>query len=128
MNIPLEPREKIKPKSDQKILNQILKQQNKYLDSIWKNFREEYSRNLGTVNNKVSSPDCIKVGELVMIAQPSLPRTVWNVGVIENLKEGRDGRIRTVYVRTNNEVFPRAIQHISRLEADSLEEFQQFQC
>ena len=128
MNIPLEPREKIKPKSDQKILNQILKQQNKYLDSIWKNFREEYSRNLGTVNNKVNSPDCIKVGELVMIAQPSLPRTVWNVGVIENLKEGRDGRIRTVYVRTNNEVVPRAIQHISRLEADSLEEFQQFQC
>ena len=90
--------------------------------------REEYSRNLGTVNNEVNSSDCIKVGELVMIAQPSLPRTVWNVGVIESLKEGRDGRIRTVYVRTNNEVVPRAIQHISRLEADSLEEFQQFQC
>ena len=63
-----------------------------------------------------------------MVALSSLPRSIWHVGVVERLKEGRDGRIRTVYVRTGKEVMARPIQLISRLEADSLEDFNQYTC
>ena len=72
--------------------------------------------------------DCVKVGELVLIASQSLPRTVWEVGVVNKLKESRDGRIRTVYLTTAKGEIARSVQHLSRLEADTAEDFNQYPC
>ena len=63
-----------------------------------------------------------------MVSHQSLPRTIWDIGVIEKLTEGRDGRVRTAFVRTANGVIPRSVQHLSRLEADSIEDYQQYPC
>ena len=128
MNMPLQSRCTKNITSDQRVLNALLKQQHRYLEQVWKTWREEYLRNLGTVNNKVNHTDCVKVGELVMVSHQGLPRTVWNIGVIEKLTTGRDGRVRTAHVRTSNGVIPRSVQHLSRLEADSLEDYQQYAC
>lgn len=128
MNMPLKPRITKRPKPEQRMLNTLLKQQNKFLDTIWRSWREEYLRNLGTVNNQINHSDCVKVGELVMVGHQNLPRTTWEVGVIEDLKEGRDQRVRTAFVRTTKGVIPRSVQHLSRLEADSLEDYNQYAC
>ena len=127
INIPLKPRPTKPCTSDQRELNQFLKLQNKYLDMIWRTWREEYLRSLGTVNHTVNHTDCVKVGELVMVGvQQKLPRCSWDMGVIERLTEGRDGRVRTAHIRTANGVITRSVQHLSRLEADSLEDYNQY--
>ena len=128
MNMPLKPRPNQKIVSDQRILNKLLKQQHKYLDLVWRSWKEEYLRTLGTVNNKLNHTDCVKVGEIVLVGSLNLPRTVWDVGVIEKLTQGRDGRYRTAFVRTSKGVIPRSVQHLSRLEADSTEDYNQYAC
>lgn len=128
MNMPLKPRCTNQITSDQRVLNQLLKQQNKYLETVWRTWREEYLRSLGTVNNKVNHTDCVKVGEIVLVSHQSLPRTIWEIGVIDKLTKGRDERVRTAHVRTAKGVIPRSVQHLSRLEADSLEDYQQYPC
>ena len=128
MNMPLKPRLTTKLRFPQRELNKLLKQQVRYLDRIWRTWKEEYLRGLGTVSNKVTDTACVKVGELVMVANQNLPRTVWEVGVVTNLKESKDGRIRTVYLNTPKGPIARSVQHLSRLEADSIEDYSQYPC
>ena len=128
MNMPLKPRLTTKLKFPQRELNKLLKQQAKYLDRIWRTWREEYLRSLGMVSNKVNDSACVKEGELVLVANQNLPRTVWEVGVVTKLKQSKDGRIRTVYLNTPKGAIARSVQHLSRLEADSLEDYDQYPC
>ena len=128
MNMPLKPRTTNKPDPEQRIHNALLKQQNKYLELVWKTWKEEYIRSLGKVGDKVTNNDCVKVGELVMVANQSLPRTVWEVGVVNKLKQSKDGRVRTVYLTTSKGEIARSVQHLSRLEADTTEDYTQCPC
>ena len=57
-----------------------------------------------------------------MVAEPSVIRTKWIVGVVEKCKAGPDGKVRTVWVRVAGEILSRPVQHISRLELDSFED------
>ena len=146
-SIPVKPIRGVDPKATKtrKELNQQLKLQDKYLNSIWKMWSEEYVRNLGTVPTKVEEDECLKPGELVMVAERTMPRTKWRVGVVDKVKEGRDGKIRTAWINTAKhqergrqnknkwirspsapKPLPRPIQHVSRLELDSMEDFKQF--
>ena len=128
MNMPLKPRLTTQLRFPQRELNKLLRQQAKYLDKIWRTWREEYVRGLGTISNKVNDSACVKEGELVLVANQNLPRTVWEVGVVTKLKESKDGRIRTVYLNTSKGPRARSVQHLSRLEADSIEDYGQYPC
>ena len=123
INIPVEP-VKSKDKSlRKKELNKLAIMQKRTLNLIWKTFREEYTRNLGTVPTKIADSECISPGELVMVAEHCIPRAKWKVGVVDRCKAGPDKRVRTVWVRTAAGVYSRPVQHISRLELDSMEDF-----
>ena len=122
INTPVKPVESTNKSKEKKKLNQLLVSQNRTLNSLWRTWREEYIRNLGTVPKKVNEDTCIKVGELVMVAEPSVIRTKWIVGVVEKCKAGPDGKVRTVWVRVAGEILSRPVQHISRLELDSFED------
>ena len=128
MNLPLKYREDPKPTITKRGLIKMLNNQNRYLDAIWKTWKEEYLRNLGVVHNKIKENDCIKEGELVLVSDPGLPRAVWKVGVVEGTYESKDGIIRKVYIRTPNGSIVRSIQHLSRLEAEREEDFTQSSC
>ena len=80
------------------------------------------------MDNKINSSACVKIGELVLVANQNLPRTVWEVGVVTKIKESRDGKIRTVYLNTAKGTIARSVQHLSRLEADSEEDYSQYSC
>ena len=69
-----------------------------------------------------SQNQCLKPGELVLMANHISPRAQWLLGIVESVKEGRDGCIRTAHVLANNKIYPRAVQNIARLEMDSMEE------
>ena len=43
--------------------------------------------------------------------------------VIQKSKAGPDNKVRTVWIKTASGVIARPIQHISRLELDSVEDF-----
>ena len=97
--------------------------------SIYIQFGQPGRKNISEAQEElVTKLDCVKVGELVLIASQSLPRTVWEVGVVNKLKESRDGRIRTVYLTTAKGEIARSVQHLSRLEADTAEDFNQYPC
>ena len=128
MNMPLKPRESEKITSTQRELDKMLKNQNRCLDTIWKTWREEYLRNLGVVHNKINENACVREGELVLVADHSLPRTVWKVGVVAGFTESKDGRIRRVSIRTANDTIQRSIYHLLRLEADCKEDNTQCSC
>ena len=121
INVPVIPVESNDKSLRKKELNKMIVMQNKTLNTLWRTWREEYLRNLGTVPTNIAESQCIKPGELVMVAEASIPRAKWVVGVVRECKAGRDGRVRTVYVKTPTGEFSRPIQHISRLELDSEE-------
>ena len=123
INIPVKPVVSSDKSLRKKELQKLCMLQNKTLQRLWKTWREEYVRNLGTVPTQVKDDQCIRVGELVNVAEHSIPRAKWKVGRVVKCKAGPDGRVRTVWVRTGTGTYSRPIQHISRLEAESLEDF-----
>ena len=46
----------------------------------------------------------IKVGDVVLVIEPDLPRRHWKLGRIEAVYPGRDGLVRVVDVRTGGVV------------------------
>ena len=128
MNMPLKPRLTTKLRFPQNELNKLLKQQRKYLNNIWRTWSQEYLRNLGTVNDKVNESACVKEGELVLVANQNLPKTVWEVGVVTGLKKSKDGRVRTVYLTTSKGSIARSVQHLSRLEVGHKEDLEKYPC
>ena len=120
---PVDSTDKSQRKKD---LNKLMIQQDRTLNLLWKTFREEYTRNLGTVPTNIKEDKCIKEGELVMVADHGLPKTKWKVGVVSKCKEGRDKRVRTVWIKTATGTYSRPVQHISRLELDSMEDFKTY--
>lgn len=123
INLPVKPIQFKDKSKEKKEVNKILVMQNRTLNMLWKTWREEYVRNLGTVPRKINEDTCIKAGELVMVAEPSVIRTKWIVGVVDKCKAGPDNKVRTVWVRTAGGIMSRPVQHISRLELDSFEDF-----
>jgi hypothetical protein len=109
-----------------KELNKMLVNQNKLLNLCWKMWNEGYVRSLGTVPTKQGESNRLTVGELVMVTDNQTPRCKWKVGIVERVKEGRDGRIRQCWIRTGNSTLPRPVQHVSRLEMDSMEDYKQY--
>ena len=58
------------------------------------------------------------VGELVLIADKRVPRNLWPLGRIIEVHPGRDGKVRSVNIRTKSSVFKRPIVDLVRLELD----------
>ena len=60
----------------------------------------------------------IKVGDVVLVIEPDVPRRHWKLGGIEAVYPGRDGLVRVVDVRTGGVVKRRSISRLSPLEAE----------
>jgi len=58
----------------------------------------------------------IKVNDLVLIVDESTPRSLWPLGIIQDVKLSGDGMVRTVHVRTKTSVLVRPISKIVLLE------------
>ena len=113
-------------KLTRKELNKMAVNQNKHLNQCWKMWNEEYVRNLGTVPTRQQESNKLKVGELVMVTDNMNPRCKWTVGIVDKVQEGRDAKIRRCWIKTGNVTKTRPVQHVSRLEMDSMEDFKEY--
>ena len=84
-------------------------------DVFWRRWRDEYLKQLPIPSLRTSqgSP---QVGSVVLIREDNCPRLQWPLGVVEEMKRGRDGVVRTVKVRTKNGILLRPVQRIHNLE------------
>ena len=117
INLPVRPltHTEVNPNVTRRQLNLMLQYQDRKLTKIWKMWKEEYLRHLGTgVGVKEKLP--ISEGDLVMVASGQQPRCTWKVGRVEELLPGRDDRIRSAIIRSAGKSITRPIKLISKLE------------
>ena len=112
-------------------LTQRFKYLNTVLTHFWNRWRKEYlselreghrySRKNGGNNIKIA------VGDVVLVHDQDLPRTLWKLAVVKRLIEGTDGEIRAAEIRVKSgkqasSLFRRSVQHLYPLELNQAQD------
>ena len=63
----------------------------------------------------------MKIGDLVLIFYNSLPRGLWPLGLVIDVKPGKDELVRTVTVKSKHGIYVRPINKLVLLEGDNHE-------
>ena len=84
---------------------------------VWSRWMREYLTSIGSRHKWFLPTENIKVGDVVLVIEPYVPRRHWKLGRIEAVYPGRDGLVRVVDVRTGA-VKRRPISRLSPLEAE----------
>ena len=99
-----------------------LRKRAKYLrkckDALWSRWTNEYLRGLRErhrlkYKGNLEHPN---KGEVVIIKSDERNRGKWQLGIVEDLIEGRDGVVRGVKLRKGKNTVERAVQHVYPLE------------
>lgn len=103
-------------------LNKEFRRQQKITEDFWRRWQKEYLTLLKSFHEvhqpKKSSP-CLRVGDVALLQEDLRPRHMWRKARIEDLLKGRDGRIRTVVLRTaGGSTISRPVQLVIPLEID----------
>jgi hypothetical protein len=86
------------------------------VDQFWRRWKREYLPNLTVAQKWRTEKRSLKEGDVVIVVDDSLPRGLWPLGRVLEVFEGRDGRVRTVSVKTRNGVFRRPACKLCFLE------------
>jgi hypothetical protein len=105
---------------DSRSLEKRIKYRNKLLNDLRQRFRKEYLGQLIQKHNENRSREP-RVGEIVLIGDDNKKRLFWPLAKIIELIPGRDGKVRTVKLRTRHGTVLRPIQRIFPLEIQSEE-------
>ena len=60
----------------------------------------------------------LKVGQLVILQTEMKKRYFWPLAIVQNIRLGRDGKVRTVQLRTKEGVISRGLDHVYPLEIE----------
>jgi hypothetical protein len=71
-------------------------------DHFWRRWTKEYFPLLAPRKSSDEGGRQIQPGDVVIIAEPNGPRSVWPKGVVEVVYPGPDGRVRSADVRTRH--------------------------
>ncbi|GFW69019.1 integrase catalytic domain-containing protein [Trichonephila clavipes] len=104
-------------------LNERIKYRSKLLKDLRQRFRNEYLSQLIQKHNEKESRDP-QIGGVVLVGDDNKKRLFWALAKIIELIPGRDGKIRTVRLKTQHEKMLRPIQRIYPLEIRSNENLQ----
>ncbi|XP_055645430.1 uncharacterized protein LOC129781951 [Toxorhynchites rutilus septentrionalis] len=88
-------------------------------DELWKRWLKEYLPSLNARTKWMEETTPLAPGDLVFIVDDS-NRNGWIRGEIQEVVEGRDGRIRQAKVRTANGIFRRPVSRLARIEIMSV--------
>lgn len=69
-------------------------------DRFWSRWLIEYKPTLKTRQSHHTPQDNIKIGDIVLIVDQTMPRGAWPRGIVTSVFPGPDGRIRVTEVRT----------------------------
>ena len=88
------------------------------VEQFWKRWVKEYLPTLTRRTRWHGAVPSVKVGDVVVVADPSLPRGSWPKGVVTSVHPGRDGRVRVVDVKTKLGVFRRPVTKLCVLDVE----------
>uniref|UniRef100_A0A1B0D864 Integrase catalytic domain-containing protein n=1 Tax=Phlebotomus papatasi TaxID=29031 RepID=A0A1B0D864_PHLPP len=93
------------------VLRKEWRKSQRLTDIFWKKWLQFYTPTLTHRPKWHSNNPNVKVGDRVMIVDPNLERNTWPVGRVVELYPGKDGKVRVVLVRTEDEhkVFKRPV-------------------
>ena len=86
-------------------------------DLFWKRWTSEYFPLLQIRKKWLQEQPLLKVGDLVSVMDPALPRNQWLLAHVEKVSVSEDGLIRSAEVRTPTSVLRRPITKLCLLEA-----------
>uniref|UniRef100_A0A1I7VRB7 Integrase catalytic domain-containing protein n=3 Tax=Loa loa TaxID=7209 RepID=A0A1I7VRB7_LOALO len=88
----------------------------KTLDVFWKIWTDEYLTNL---RERTQRELKATENEIVLLAEPNIPRGIWKLAKIVSLKEGRDGSIRRTTVQLpNGRQIERSVNQLCPMEVN----------
>ena len=86
-------------------------------DQFWTRWVKEYLPNLQLRQKWLETKGNLQTGSIVLILDESLPRNNWPLGRVLKTFPGRDGLVRSVQVKTANNVLVRPINKLCLLES-----------
>ena len=88
-------------------------------DQFWRRWIKLYLPQLQSRTKWDRDPGNCKVGELVLLMELNVPRNLWPLAIIDEVFYGRDGKVRSVIVRTKTTKLHRPVVKLVRLEVNS---------
>ena len=89
-----------------------LKYKEKLAEEFWRTWKQEYLMDLKKTNLKFKETSIPEVGDVCVISEDNVKRTLWPLGLITKLYHGRDGKVRSVQLRSRNKLITRPIQRL----------------
>ena len=86
-------------------------------DQFWTRWVKQYLTNLQLRQKWLETKGNLQTGSIVLILDESLPRNNWPLGRVLQTFPGRDGLVRSVQVKTANNVLVRPINKLCLLES-----------
>ncbi|XP_062702274.1 uncharacterized protein LOC115258215 [Aedes albopictus] len=83
---------------------------------FWKRWLSDYLPEITKRSKWFNQTDPVTVGDLVVIADPKLPRNCWPKGKVIEVHPGRDREVRSATVRTSAGVYVRAVTKLAVLD------------
>ena len=85
-------------------------------DQFWRRWIKEYLPELQRRQKWTERQINVKQGDVVLVCDENTPRSLWPLGLVVEVKLGRDGIVRTIRVRTKSTELVRPITKIVMLE------------
>ncbi|XP_036146070.1 uncharacterized protein LOC105830105 [Monomorium pharaonis] len=89
------------------------------MEQFWKVWSREYLHTLQQRLKWRQSCSNLRIGELVLVQNESLPPSKWELGRILNLYPAKDGKIRVVDVKTTSGLYKRPVSRLCRLPVEN---------
>ncbi|XP_050698781.1 uncharacterized protein LOC126986557 [Eriocheir sinensis] len=87
-------------------------------DRFWVRWRAEYLHTLRMRQRRIAPARNLRVGDLVLLTEPLLPRNHWRLGRVLQVFPGSDGLVRRVRLRTGSGTLVRPVVKLCLLEGD----------
>ena len=92
-------------------------------DQLWKRWRREYLPTLTIAQKWHSERRPLTIGDVILIIDWNLPRGSWPLARVCEVNVGRDGRIRSAKVKTQNGYLVRPVTRLCVLEESQISNY-----
>jgi len=91
-------------------------QTQKFADQFWRRWLKEYVPIISRRSKWFNKCAPIKIGDIVVIVDPDLPRNNWPKGIVVDAMKAKDGQVRSVTVKTQTSLLQRPVAKVAVLD------------